>query len=530
MKYISLFIKYSNYKALVVLTITNIFLTVLNLLYTFITGQYIDLLTTSNKKLDITYFILFFLCISVFILFVNYFIAKYKAKVKAKLSYSIDLDIIKNLRDSRYKEVYDFDATYIFQRMNIDSNEISNYIVDTLVGFITNIVIVVVTLIYALLLNHYFSFILLIYIPIYYFVYKKIYSQKLSDSNFILKENQSHLANTLHGQLDNFKYVKSIGDPNYGIDKTNERFNDFLSSLLRNVVCQLNLFTIGRSVEFVLCTIILAISGIMIINNKMTLGELTIINSLSFSFFGNTKELFSSAVFYNKFVVSANRILELLKLQKETSRDKKEVSNIISITLKDISYQYSYDSPQLFNIEALTFLKGKVYILKGSNGTGKTTLLDIIAGILDDFSGILLLNNLDIKTVDIKYYRKKCVSYLLQNTYVDEQCIYNAIHFNGNPCVKQLVQKLMDSIDIDFTNIVNINNLSGGEKRKLAFIDSIQVKKEIYIFDEPTNMMDKQGIMIVADILQQLSQDSIVIVSTHDSYLQRKFNMNHIDL
>lgn len=60
----------------------------------------------------------------------------------------------------------------------------------------------------------------------------------------------------------------------------------------------------------------------------------------------------------------------------------------------------------MFNIEALTFLKGKVYILKGSNGTGKTTLLDIIAGILDDFSGILLLNNLDIKTVDIKYYRK----------------------------------------------------------------------------------------------------------------------------
>lgn len=50
MKYISLFIKYSNYKALVVLTITNIFLTVLNLLYTFITGQYIDLLTTSNKN------------------------------------------------------------------------------------------------------------------------------------------------------------------------------------------------------------------------------------------------------------------------------------------------------------------------------------------------------------------------------------------------------------------------------------------------------------------------------------------------
>lgn len=93
---------------------------------------------------------------------------------------------------------------------------------------------------------------------------------------------------------------------------------------MRNVVCQLNLFTIGRSVEFVLCTIILAISGIMIINNKMTLGELTIINSLSFSFFGNTKELFSSAVFYNKFVVSANRILELLKLQKETSRDKKK--------------------------------------------------------------------------------------------------------------------------------------------------------------------------------------------------------------
>ena len=171
-----------------------------------------------------------------------------------------------------------------------------------------------------------------------------------------------------------------------------------------------------------------------------------------------------------------------------------------------------YNDNYVLNSINLEFLDVKIYVIKGMSGCGKTTLLNIISGIDNNYEGNIYLNDAIIKNSDLKTN----VSYIFQNSLlISNLNIYDNL---------LLISSDEDKIKYyaEAFNVINLfskfpNQLSGGERQRIAIIRALLSDTKIIIADEPTSSLDKTSAINIVNELAKLRNDSrIIIIATHD--------------
>ena len=164
--------------------------------------------------------------------------------------------------------------------------------------------------------------------------------------------------------------------------------------------------------------------------------------------------------------------------------------------------------------------KGLVFIT-GKSGCGKTTLLNILEGILKPTSGEIIFDDIDI-------YKEKKFDFTLYNGILFQN--YNLI---DNLSVYENLKIVADLKNIDYKEIDNkldkfnllelkdskIENLSGGEKQRIAFIRAILNNPKVIFCDEPTGAIDEENAKLLIDDLKEFAKTSLVIIVTHNREL-----------
>ena len=156
---------------------------------------------------------------------------------------------------------------------------------------------------------------------------------------------------------------------------------------------------------------------------------------------------------------------------------------------------------------SFTIEENEKIALVGINGTGKSTLLKLIAGIeVYDHGEVIKKNGLQIY-------------YLPQNPFFTKQTIWQEIKYindkNKNPKEDFEIKSVLTKLGIlDFNQ--NINEMSGGQQRKLSIACALIVECDLLLLDEPTNHLDNEMIDWLENYLMK-SKNSIVMV-THDRY------------
>ena len=174
----------------------------------------------------------------------------------------------------------------------------------------------------------------------------------------------------------------------------------------------------------------------------------------------------------------------------------------------------------LFYCEKFLFLinyvfnKGKIYVIIGKNGTGKTTLMYSILGMFDGkYRGDILFNNENILDVDMEYMRKNVIGYSEQLPVIFNGTVFDNIFLYGNKSKKSI---MYNKLKLTKRLSHNGKNISGGEKLKIS-IERVFVKNSsIIIWDEPSSMLDSASVTELANILQDIKKDKIIIIVTHD--------------
>ncbi len=162
-----------------------------------------------------------------------------------------------------------------------------------------------------------------------------------------------------------------------------------------------------------------------------------------------------------------------------------------------------------------TFLPGKLYVIKGVSGCGKTTLFNIIGGVMEDHGGRVTLGGLDAAE-DRKEYRKK-VGYIYQKSLLLSGVTVRdnlLLIRNDAAAVSALAEKLGIKELLDRTP----DAMSGGERQRAAIARSLLNGPDLLLADEPTSSLDAENSRRTAELLASLKNDGkIVLVATHET-------------
>ncbi len=189
----------------------------------------------------------------------------------------------------------------------------------------------------------------------------------------------------------------------------------------------------------------------------------------------------------------------------------------ILIALSNISCEFS--GKTLFNNLSFTIHTGDKIALIGPNGVGKSSLLKIIAGIYEPESGT------------IKKEENLRVSYLEQNTTFKEETPFEVLYDTARKNLEikdpeNLVKKYLTQNS--FESDIRVDNLSGGQKKKLSLLRAMICDPDIILLDEPTNHLDFNGIEFLEKYLK--SPNITWILTTHDRALLENCSKKIIEI
>lgn len=206
------------------------------------------------------------------------------------------------------------------------------------------------------------------------------------------------------------------------------------------------------------------------------------------------------------------------------------------IATKDVHFSY----PNLdFNFPDVECKSGQTLLITGRSGTGKTTLLHILSGILKPKSGKVIIGETSIDSLsdrELDQFRGQHIGLVLQQSHfigalsVLENIVLSSWLSNKEQKVEKAKQ-LLNQLGLQEHMHKKPSELSIGQQQRVSIARALINEPTVLLADEPTSSLDDENAEIVSDLLSTLSQQynaSLVIV-THDQRLKDKFK-NRVEL
>jgi ABC-2 type transport system ATP-binding protein len=184
-------------------------------------------------------------------------------------------------------------------------------------------------------------------------------------------------------------------------------------------------------------------------------------------------------------------------------------------TLKLDNVTSGYNKQAVLHDISFVLQEPSIYVVLGPNGAGKTTLFRTIAGILEPYSGRILLDDQDTTTSGEARIR---MSYLSQyNAMPEEMTVYNALKFYSDIGGGDL-DKAIELLELEELKNKRFSDLSQGQKKRAAIAKVFLHESDLYLLDEPTANLDPSVSKEIRDIVLKLSKDKMILYSSHNLY------------
>lgn len=191
------------------------------------------------------------------------------------------------------------------------------------------------------------------------------------------------------------------------------------------------------------------------------------------------------------------------------------------------------------NEVSLEFNNSGFISILGPSGCGKTTLLNIIGGLDKDFTGQMLINNIDFRKLSNKLdgYRNNSVGFVFQDfNLINHLNVFDNIALSlklsreKNKLTKMKVLESLKTVGLEGYEKKKVNELSGGEAQRVAIARAIVNNPKIILCDEPTGSLDTYNSKNIVKLLKKLSENKLVIMVTHNTELAYKYSDRIIEL
>lgn len=486
----------------------------------YIVGRFIDIFSFPGTNIkDIIFYCTVFVTISSINLIISYIMDITFLKTSSKIIFDIICDLIAKVQNSSMLCVQVYDSAYLSQRLENDVNSLVNITFSIVSKFFSNIVV----LLFCLFILGRFDLILLMFmlcmsivcILSYNYFKKKIYFIKM-----LALESQSDFFSKTNMQLKNIKLIKSHSLQNEFLSTLHESFKVLYSNLVTKQKFDFAYMSINSVINITVQVFIFIYGGKKVLDGDITIGEFTILSIFYNRLLSSIGVFFDFGKDFQMLRTNFNRIEELETLEKVRNGNI-ELLSISDITIDSISF--SYKKNLIFCDFSYIFKKENLYLIKGLNGSGKSTILDLILGLyINKLSGNVYFNGISINDIDMIKLRKNKISFLPQKL---ELLPY--LYLNSSTYDLELLKKMLYDFRIEkyvtikddkiYLNKDSTEKFSGGEIQKILLLLALSKKSEIIILDEPTSAIEEHSKEILVKFLNSIRKHKIIIISTHDN-------------
>jgi ATP-binding cassette subfamily C protein len=266
--------------------------------------------------------------------------------------------------------------------------------------------------------------------------------------------------------------------------------------------------------------------GYQVLRQNMSVGEFTMVNTYSTMIISCVGSILNFGKSHQQTMVSYDRLISLFN-QKPDENGIIQPESVSEIKISNLTF--SYGSKTVLESFSCSFQKGKIYAVVGENGTGKSTLLNILSGVEQNYSGLITFDGIDLKLLDRCFMRNQMLSIVEQ----EPDLLYSTLGENIAEQIddsQNIIKRIEEFSLLDFFSSLGKNleylvadqssNLSGGEKQKIATIRCLLKEAKVLILDEPNSAFDEESTDMLCCILEKLKKDKIIILITHRFELQ----------
>lgn len=455
--------------------------------------------------------------------------------LQSNIMTAVEQSLIRDLRGDLYRHIHQLPLAYftnertgnLISRIMNDVNVVNSGISATFFTLIREPLLVLVYLCIALVLSWKLTLIAFVVFPLVLLVIAGI-GRRVHKESGLVQEKMADLTSVLHETITGVKVVKAFGMEQFENRKFSKENDGYLNTILR--------ITRIRNLSSPATEFLSALAGAAVIwyGGMQVLAHETIRASefLGFLFaifqlMPPIKELSSVNNRVQEAMAAGKRVFEILDTQPNIRNvvdpvNLKDFSD--SIEFRNVSFLYDKGDIVLADIN-LKIQKGEVVAIVGPSGSGKSTLVDLIPRFYDPSSGLIAIDGIDLKLVDIQSLRDK-IGIVTQETILFNDTVRNNIAYGLDDCPMEKIiaaskaanaHNFIMEMPRGYESVIGERGvkISGGERQRLSLARAILKNPPILILDEATSALDTGSEILVQEAIEHLMAGRTSVVIAH---------------
>ncbi len=339
-----------------------------------------------------------------------------------------------------------------------------------------------------------------------------------------LNQNMAQIGSYISSTVRGIKVIKIFSN------ETNEntKFSNFSHRYFKSAVKLEALGSFSSSFsEFVvsipIILFLLYISNVIFDKGLITSDQFMVFLLLIISSISPIKRIFKANSHIQRGVAVYSRILEFLNIDDEPRGGSLKFEKLRD-RIELIGVSFYYGDKLILDSVNLVIKRGEKIGIVGLSGAGKTTLIEIAAGLLKPTKGKILMDGIDLWNYDISSYREK-IAFVPQEAFLFEGSIYENLTLGKNinldkvkfACKLANIDDFIESLPNNYFYRISEGglNVSGGQRQRLTIARAILREPEIILLDEPTSNVDAQSEEKIMDALENVLKDKTAIIISH---------------
>lgn len=433
-------------------------------------------------------------------------------------SNSIKEAMFAKILDTRYEFLNSYGEGELVSRIENTGDKIVGFYID----FFSSIVMImfsIITSAYIMIRISLKLFIIaIILLPLTYginYIFKNTIISKQRDYIAKLDAYSDYLIDTISNltgiKLNN---LQKTFKGNYG-----KKLQDLKNVSMSNLKINMTVRSLQDLITIILSSLILFTSARLIILGNLTLGNIVAFSSYMEKLHSSIKKIGDLNLSFNEVIVDLERYRKIMDHDNEKKIDGKELSKVTSLKFKNVSFKYN--DGYILKDFSFEISKPGLYGIVGENGSGKTTVFNLISKLYTNYEGEILINGNEISDYKDEDLRNEVLFIESKPFILRENLSSNITLLEKNKVDEPYLEKIIKNLDLRKFGKLNRPNikdtLSKGEQQKIQLARLLLNEYSLILLDECFSAFDEVTKKTAISELKKKSKNSIIIIISHDS-------------